>query len=337
MALTLPAPATVARRDHLRLPPGRDRGAPPTPRRQTRDQFDAGGPAGALRIGPLEIDPPVVLAPMAGVTNAAFRRLCRRYGAGLYVSEMVNARGLVEGGGPSWDLAAFDPDESPRSLQLYGTDPAWSARPCAGSSGGTTSTTSTSTSAARPRRSPATAGARRSPPDPGCSPPWSTPRCAAAGTVPVTVKLRMGLDDDRLTHLTAGRLAADAGAAAVALHARTAEQRYSGRARWDAVAELVAALPGTPVLGNGDVWTADDAVAADRAPPGAPASWSAGAASGGPGSSASSPTPSPVARPAPPRCSERSPRSPRSTPACSWARSGSAAACSRCASTSAGT
>src|SRR5215471_11136780 len=77
-----------------------------------------------MQIGPLEVSPPVVLAPMAGVTNPAFRRLCRRYGAGLYVSEMINARGLAEGGTKSWELAAFDPDESPRSIQLYGTDPA---------------------------------------------------------------------------------------------------------------------------------------------------------------------------------------------------------------------
>ena len=76
-----------------------------------------------LRIGPLQVDPPVVLAPMAGVTNAPFRRLCRKFGAGLYVSEMIGARGLIEGNEKSLALAAFDPDESPRSIQLYGTDP----------------------------------------------------------------------------------------------------------------------------------------------------------------------------------------------------------------------
>lgn len=225
-----------------------------------RDQVAPRRPAGALRVGPLVVDPPVVLAPMAGVTNAAFRRLCRRYGAGLYVSEMVNARGLVEGGTRSWDLAAFDPDESPRSLQLYGTDPAVVGEavrrlvdrdhvdhvdlnfgcpaPKVTRHGGGAAVP------ARPRLFGAVVAAA----------------VDAAGPVPVTVKLRMGLDEDRLTHLTAGRLAADAGAAAVALHARTAEQRYSGRARWDAVAELVAALPATPVLGNGDVWTAGDAL-----------------------------------------------------------------------------
>ncbi len=214
-----------------------------------------------LTIGPLTVDVPVVLAPMAGVTNAAFRRLCRSYGAGLYVSEMVNARGLLEGGEKSWQLAGFDPDESPRSLQLYGTDPAVVGEavarlvaedrvdhvdlnfgcpaPKVTRHGGGAAVP------ARPRLFAAVVAAA----------------VDAAGPVPVTVKLRMGLDDERTTFLTAGRLAADAGAAAVALHARTAEQRYSGRARWSAIAELVEALPGTTVLGNGDIWSAEDALA----------------------------------------------------------------------------
>ena len=79
----------------------------------------------ALKIGPLEVDPPVVLAPMAGVTNSAFRRLCRSYGAGLYVSEMVSARALVEGNERTASMVAFGPDEQIRSVQLYGVDPHW--------------------------------------------------------------------------------------------------------------------------------------------------------------------------------------------------------------------
>lgn len=214
-----------------------------------------------LHIGPITVDPPVVLAPMAGVTNAAFRQVCRRYGAGLYVSEMVNARGLMEGGEKSWQLAHFAPGESPRSLQLYGTDPAVVAdavarlvdddhvdhvdlnfgcpAPKVTRHGGGAAVP------ARPRLFAAVVAAA----------------VRAAGQVPVTVKMRIGLDDDRVTFLEAGRLAAGAGAAAVALHARTAEQRYSGRARWSAIEELVEALPGTPVLGNGDIWTAHDALA----------------------------------------------------------------------------
>jgi nifR3 family TIM-barrel protein len=216
-----------------------------------------------LRIGPISLRSPVVLAPMAGITTAAFRRVCRRYGGGLFVSEMVNARGLVEGGEKSWQLAAFDPDESPRSIQLYGTDPSVVGEavrrlvdeghvdhidlnfgcpaPKVTRHGGGAAVP------ARPRLFAAIVAAA----------------VDAAAPVPVTVKVRIGLDDERTTFLTAGRLAADAGAAAVALHARTAEQRYSGRARWDAIGELVEAVrevADVPVLGNGDIWTGADAV-----------------------------------------------------------------------------
>jgi len=215
-----------------------------------------------LRLGrDIEVDPPVVLAPMAGVTNTAFRQLCRRHGAGLFVSEMVNARGLVEGGEKSWQLARFAPDETPRSLQLYGTDPGVVAEAVAHLVGEdhvdhvdlnfgcpAPKVTRHGGGAAVPARPRLFAAVVRA-------------AVEAAGAVPVTVKMRIGLDDERVTFLDAGRRAADAGAAAVALHARTAEQRYSGRARWAAIAELVEALPGTPVLGNGDIWTADDALA----------------------------------------------------------------------------
>jgi nifR3 family TIM-barrel protein len=213
-----------------------------------------------LRIGPLAVDPPVVLAPMAGVTNRAFRRLCRRHGGALLVSEMVNARGVVEGSSRSAQLTAFDADETTRSLQLYGTDPrivseavrivvdrgvqhvdlnfGCPVRKVTRHGGG----------AAIPARPRLLAAIVRD-------------AVTAAGAVPVTVKMRLGLDDERLTHLEAGRVAAAEGAAAIALHARTAEQMYSGAARWAAIGELVAALPGgPPVLGNGDVWSGADAI-----------------------------------------------------------------------------
>ena len=211
-----------------------------------------------LHVGPLHVWPPVVLAPMAGVTNAPFRRLCRRYGAGLYVSEMVNARGLVEGGAKSWQLAAFDEDESPRSIQLYGTDPA--------------------AMGAAVRRLVDEAGVDHIDLNFGCPVRKVTrhgggaalplkPRLfaavvgatvQAAGPVPVTVKMLLGVDDQLLTYLDAGRAAEAAGAAAVALHARTAAQLYSGRADWSAVARLKQAVT-IPVLGNGDLWSAREA------------------------------------------------------------------------------
>ena len=219
----------------------------------------APGEFAPLSIGPLSVWPPVVLAPMAGVTNAPFRRLCRRYGAGLYVSEMVNARGLVEGGAKSWQLAAFDADESPRSLQLYGTDPA--------------------TMGAAVRRLVDEGGVDHIDLNFGCPVRKVTRHgggsavplrlglfaavvaatVAAAGPVPVTVKMRMGIDDDLLTYLDAGRAAEAAGASAVALHARTAAQLYSGRADWSAIARLKAVCA-IPVLGNGDIWEAADAI-----------------------------------------------------------------------------
>ena len=210
----------------------------------------------ALTVGPLRVDPPVVLAPMAGITNAAFRRLCREYGGGLYVSEMVSARALLESGSAQ---AAFDPDESPRSVQLSGVDPA--------------------TVAAAVRHMTGEWGVDHVDLNMGCPVPKITRKgggaalplhttafanvvraaVEAAAGVPVTVKMRMGVDDRALTYLDAGRAAEDAGAAAVTLHARTAEQYYSGTARWAAIGELKAALT-VPVLGNGDVWVAADAL-----------------------------------------------------------------------------
>ncbi len=218
-----------------------------------------------LRLGPLEVWPPVVLAPMAGVTNVAFRTLCRRHGGGLYVSEMVGARGLLEGDARSQLKAAFSPDETPRSIQLYGTDPA-------------------DTAAAVRRLVAPEPGSARAPVDHidlnfgcpapkvtrhggGAALPWHTDlyadivamAVAAAGDVPVTVKLRLGIDAAHLTYLEAGRIAEELGVAAVALHARTAEDRYGPPADWEHIARLADALT-VPVLGNGDIWEAEDAL-----------------------------------------------------------------------------
>jgi len=219
-----------------------------------------------LRIGAIAVDPPVVLAPMAGVTNPPFRILCRELataGDGLYVSEMVTARGLVEGGARSWRLVRFAPGERPRSAQLYGVDPA--------------------TMAEAVRMLIGEAGVEHIDLNFGCPVPKVTRKgggaalplhhvllgriiaatvgAAATDGVPVTVKFRLGVDDEHLTHHATGRIAEDEGAAAVALHARTAAQHYSGRADWDAIAALRATVKSIPVLGNGDIWTVDDAVA----------------------------------------------------------------------------
>ena len=211
-------------------------------------------------IGPIEVWPPVVLAPMAGVTNAPFRTLCREHGAGLYVSEMITARGLVDGHLKTSRLSHFAPDESPRSIQLYGTEPESLGRavrmlvgedrvdhidlnfgcpmPKVTRKGGGAAIP------LKPRLFAAIVGAA----------------VEAAGEVPITVKFRLGTDADHLTFLDAGRIAEGLGAASVALHARTAEQLYSGEADWSAVADLKAAVTSIPVLGNGDIWEPWDAL-----------------------------------------------------------------------------
>ncbi|HEY8547182.1 MAG TPA: tRNA dihydrouridine synthase DusB [Acidimicrobiales bacterium] len=217
-----------------------------------------------LRIGPLAVTPPVVLAPMAGVTNAPFRRLCRSFGTatGLYVSEMITARGLAERNEKTLRMARFADDEPVRSIQLYGTDPvamAEAVRFLVDTEGAdhidlnfgcpVAKVTRKGGGAALPVRRALFGAVVRA-------------AVGAAGPVPVTVKMRIGVDDHLRTFLDAGQIAADEGVAAVALHARTARQHYSGRADWSAIGELRAKLPAdVPVLGNGDIWTPADAVA----------------------------------------------------------------------------
>src|SRR5690606_36850462 len=195
-------------------------------------------PAPALEIGPLRLDVPGWLAPMAGISNAAFRRLCREYGAGLYVSEMITSRALVERTPESMRLIKHHESETPRSIQLYGVDPA-------------TMREAVTMLVAEDRADhidlnfgcPVPKVTRKGG---GAALPWKLDlfrsiveaAVQAAGPLPLTVKMRKGIDADHLTYLEAGRIAEGAGAAAVALHARTAADFYSGHADWDAIATL---------------------------------------------------------------------------------------------------
>ncbi len=213
-----------------------------------------------LELGGREICPPVVLAPMAGITNTAFRRLCREYGAGLYVSEMITSRALVERDAETMRMIRFAPEESPRSIQLYGVDP--------------------TVVGAAVRMVLDEDLADHVDLNFGCPVPKVTRKgggsalpykrgllrdilraavTAAAGHVPVTMKMRKGIDDETITYLDAGRIAEDEGCTWVALHGRTAAQMYGGCADWDAIARLKETIR-IPVLGNGDIWTADDAM-----------------------------------------------------------------------------
>lgn len=208
---------------------------------------------------------PVVLAPMAGITNRAFRRLCREAdgGTGLYVSEMITSRALVERNDETMDMVAFGPDEDPRSVQLYGVDPhvmAEAVRIMVDEDRADHIDMNFGCPVPKVTRKGG-----------GSALPWKRDLFrsivteavkAADGRVPVSVKMRKGIDDDHLTYLDAGRAAAEAGVAWVALHGRTAHQMYAGTADWDAIARLKDELApyGTPVLGNGDIWTAADAL-----------------------------------------------------------------------------
>ncbi len=216
-----------------------------------------------MRIGTIELAAPVVLAPMAGVTNAPFRSLCREFGPGLvYVNEMVMATALVYGNAKTDRMVQFGAGESPRSLQLYGSNPdmVGAAVSRLGDEGRVdhidlnfgcpaakvTRRGGGAAVPAKPRVLAAVLGA--------------AVRAATPFGIPVTAKFRVGLFDSLRTHVQTGRIAADQGIAAVALHARTAEQHYAGDADWAMIGELKAAVTEIPVLGNGDIWEAADAV-----------------------------------------------------------------------------
>ena len=212
-----------------------------------------------LVLGSLAITPPVVLAPMAGITNRTFRTICRNYGAGLYVSEMTLASSLASARGALRAHLDFGEDEQPRSIQLHGVDPDAVSRAIERLVGeGLVDHVDLNFGCPAPKVTRKGGGAAI-PARPLLFARILRAAVRAAGSVPVTTKMRIGLHDALLTHRVAGRVAQEEGCAAVGLHARTAEQRYSGAARWEAIAELVSDLS-VPVLGNGDIYTAEDAL-----------------------------------------------------------------------------
>ncbi|HET9860113.1 MAG TPA: tRNA dihydrouridine synthase DusB, partial [Nocardioidaceae bacterium] len=198
---------------------------------------------------------------MAGITNAAYRRLCREQGAGLYVCEMITSRGVVERDETTMSMLVFDELEDVRSVQLYGTDPVYVGKAaeilCA-----EYGVAHIDLNFGCPVPKVTRKGG-------GGALPWkrrllgeiltSAVKAAEPYAVPVTMKTRKGIDDDHLTYLDAGRVAQESGAAAIALHGRTVSQAYSGLADWEAIGNLVQHVD-IPVLGNGDIWEAADAI-----------------------------------------------------------------------------
>jgi nifR3 family TIM-barrel protein len=213
-----------------------------------------------LQVGPMRVWPPVVLAPMAGVTNYPFRSLCRRFGAGLYVSEMITARPLVLGNQKTLRIADFGPEESPRSLQLYGVDPYFVGEATKRLVGEGRVDHIDMNFGCPVRKVTSKGGGAAIPVKPKLLAAIVRACVKNAGTVPVTIKFRMGIHDELLTFLDAGRVGEGEGCRAVGLHARTAAQLYDGEARWSAIAELKQAVCSIPVLGNGDIWEAEDAL-----------------------------------------------------------------------------
>lgn len=224
----------------------------------------------ALRIGGIELDSPVILAPMAGVTNMPFRVLCREIeeeltgtASGLYICEMITARAMVARNQKTLHMTTFADVERPRSMQLYTVDPKFTydaVRMIVEEDIADHVDMNFGCPVPKVTRKGG-----------GCAIPYkrrlygnivdAAVRAAEGSGIPITVKFRIGIDDEHHTHLDAGRIAADAGAAAVALHARTGAQRYSGEAHWDEIARLVQHMDGSdiPVIGNGDIFAADDA------------------------------------------------------------------------------
>ena len=221
----------------------------------------------------LATDPVIELAPMAGVTNRAFRRVCReasteiRNAAGqtdldntVYVAEMTTSQALLMRHPDTLDLVTFDGDEKTRSAQLYGVDP-----DIVGAAVRMLVDEDMADHVDLNFGCPVPKVTRKGG---GSALPWkrdlftsivNSAVANAQGKVPVTVKMRIGIDDDHVTYLDAGRIAAQAGVTWVALHGRTAAQYYGGKADWSAIARLVEHIPDTPVLGNGDIWSAQDA------------------------------------------------------------------------------
>ncbi|MEP6597919.1 MAG: tRNA dihydrouridine synthase DusB [Actinomycetota bacterium] len=208
------------------------------------------------------VDPPVVLAPMAGITNVAFRRLCRESGdgTGLYVSEMITSRALVERNPKTMRLITFAPDEQPRSLQLCGVDPS-----IVGAAVRMVVADQLADHVDLNFGCPVPKVTRKGG---GAALPWrielfddivTAAVRAAGGAIPITIKMRLGIDHEHLTYRDAALRAQDAGVAWVAVHGRTAADFYGGEADWAPIAELVTMLD-IPVLGNGDIWEADDAL-----------------------------------------------------------------------------
>ncbi len=203
-----------------------------------------------MKIGSVDLPSPFVVAPMAGMTDTAFRRLVKRQGGcGLVVSEMVSSEGLVRGIDRTLEYAEFTEEERPVSIQIFGGDPAKMAEAARIVEGIGADIVDVNMGCPVPKIAKHNAGCSlMREPDHAAS---VIEAMARAVSIPVTVKMRAGWSEAERTAPTLARLVESAGAAAVAVHGRTAAQSYSGTADWHLVEEIADRLS-IPVLGSGD-------------------------------------------------------------------------------------
>ncbi len=210
-----------------------------------------------MQIGPHTLPGRFFLAPLAGVSDRPFRAICRAMGASFAYTEMVSAHGLVHGALQTRSYLDREPDEDPFAVQIFAAEPDVLARGAAiavAEGAGIVDV-----NMACPVRKVCGAGAGAALGRDPAKVEAAVRAIRAAVAVPVTVKIRAGWDDEELNCVEVARAAEAGGAAAVAVHGRTRAQMYAGRARWDLIRAVKDALS-IPVLGSGDVWTANDAL-----------------------------------------------------------------------------